>query len=66
MKMFNKVYAPFSGTIDEVLIEGDGLIIRKGQPLFRITPDEVVVIESPAEVKARRHEVTDALLAKLI
>ena len=40
MKMFNKVYAPFAGTIDEVLIEQDGVIIRKGQPLFRITPDE--------------------------
>ena len=32
MKMFNKVYAPFSGTIEEVLVEGDGVIISKGQP----------------------------------
>ena len=39
MKMFNKVYAPFSGTITEVLIEGEGVIIKKGQPLFKVKPD---------------------------
>jgi biotin carboxyl carrier protein len=32
MKMFNKVYAPFAGTIDKVLVDGDGVIIKKGQP----------------------------------
>jgi hypothetical protein len=47
MKMFNKVYAPFAGTIDEVLVEGDGVIISKGQPLFKITPDEKIVVETP-------------------
>ena len=30
MKMFNKVYAPFSGTIDEVLVDTDGVIISQG------------------------------------
>ncbi len=30
MKMFNKVPAPFSGTIDKILIEGgDGTIVQK-------------------------------------
>ena len=65
MKMFNKVYAPFSGTIDEVLVEGDGVIIAKGQPLFKITPDEVVVVESPEEKRARRRAATNGFLAAI-
>jgi biotin carboxyl carrier protein len=44
MKMFNKVYAPFSGTVNAVLVDTDGTIIKKGQPLFKITPDEVVIM----------------------
>lgn len=65
MKMFNKVYAPFSGTIDEVLVEEDGVIISKGQPLYKITPDEVIKEESPADIKARRRKVTDEFLAQV-
>ena len=65
MKMFNKVNAPFSGTVDKVLIDEDGTIIKKGQPLFKITPDEKVVVESPDEIKARRQKETDAFLKGL-
>ena len=65
MKMFNKVYAPFAGTIDEVLVETDGVIISKGQPIYKITPDEKVVQESPEEVATRRRTVTDAFLKQL-
>ncbi|MCK5881239.1 MAG: biotin carboxylase, partial [Sinobacterium sp.] len=65
MKMFNKVQAEFSGTIDKVLVERDGEIIKKGQPLFNITPDEIVIVESPEEIKARKAAYTDVLL-KLI
>lgn len=65
MKMFNKVYAPFAGTIDEVLVDTDGVIISKGQPLFKITPDEKIVIESPEEIAARRREKTGAFLAQV-
>lgn len=54
MKMFNKVIAPFAGTVKKILIDGDGTIITKGQPLFKITPDEKVVIESEEEITARR------------
>jgi len=54
MKMFNKVYAPFSGVVDEVLVEGDGVIISKGQPLFKVTPDEKVEIEPDDVLAARR------------
>ncbi len=66
MKMFNKVYAPFSGTVDKVLVEEDGVIISKSQPLFKITPDEVIVVESPEEVRARRREATTAFLEQLL
>jgi acetyl/propionyl-CoA carboxylase alpha subunit len=66
MKMFNKVYAPFSGTVDDVLVEDDGVIISKGQPLYKITPDEKIVIESPEEVAARRRAATDEFLAQLV
>ncbi len=66
MKMFNKVYAPFAGTIDKVLVDGDGLIIKKGQPLFKVTPDEKIVIETPEEISARMRAKTSAFLAKLM
>ncbi len=65
MKMFNKYYAPFSGTIEKVLVESDGMIIHKGQPIFKITPDERPVIESPEEVAARRREATSRFLQQL-
>ncbi|TNF23762.1 MAG: biotin carboxylase [Deltaproteobacteria bacterium] len=64
MKMFNKVAAPFSGTVDEVLIDTDGTIVKKGQPLFRVTPDVRLEREDPAERKRRRRKSTDlAMLA---
>jgi biotin carboxyl carrier protein len=65
MKMFNKIVAPFAGTIDEVLVPDDGVVVRKGQPLFKVTPDERVVEEDPREREARTRAATDALLAKL-
>jgi pyruvate/2-oxoglutarate dehydrogenase complex dihydrolipoamide acyltransferase (E2) component len=44
MKMFNKVYAPFSGTVNRILMTAaDGAIVSKGQPLFKVTPDEIFV-----------------------
>jgi len=66
MKMFNKVYATFSGTIDKVLIDTDGVIISKGQPVFKITPDEIIVIESAEEVAARRRASTSEFLKNLL
>jgi biotin carboxyl carrier protein len=65
MKMFNKYYAPFAGTIDKVLVEGDGMIVHKGQPIFKITPDERPVIESAEEVQARRRAATGRFLQQL-
>ena len=67
MKMFNKVVAPFACTIDKVLLENtDGSIVKQGQPLFKVTPDEKVVEVDPAEEAKRRRGYTDSLLNGLI
>ncbi|MET0377562.1 MAG: biotin/lipoyl-containing protein, partial [Spongiibacteraceae bacterium] len=66
MKMFNKVFAPFAGTIDKVLLDTDGIIIKKGQPLFKIVPDEKLVIETPEEIRERMRAKTAAFLANLL
>ncbi len=63
MKMFNKVYAPFAGTVDKILVDTDGTIVSKGQPLFKVTPDEKFVEEDPVEVKARIESNTEQYLA---
>jgi biotin carboxyl carrier protein len=62
MKMFNKVYAPFAGTVDKILVDTDGTIVSKGQPLFKVTPDERFIEEDPAEVKARVESNTEQYL----
>lgn len=62
MKMFNKVYAPFAGTVDRILVDTNGTIVSKGQPLFKVTPDDVVVEEDPAEVQARIESNTEEYL----
>ncbi len=66
MKMFNKVHATFSGTIDEILVPEGGVVVRKGQPLFKVTPDERIVEEDPASRLRRIRENTDAYLERLL
>ena len=66
MKMFNKVYAPFAGTIDDVLLKESGVVVRKGQPLFKVTPDETLVEEDPDAKEHRIRVNTDLYLAKLL
>ena len=40
MKMFTKVRATFSGTVDAcVMADRDGVVVRQGDLLFRVTPD---------------------------
>jgi acetyl/propionyl-CoA carboxylase alpha subunit len=66
MKMFNKVPAPFSGTIDKILIEsGDGTIVHKGQPLFKVTPDEKFVESNPQELARQKQSVTNSYLQSI-
>lgn len=67
MKMFNRVPAPFSGTIEELLLEGkDGTVVHKGQPLFKVAPDERIVPEDPVEVARRRRDATERAIARLL
>ena len=64
MKMFNKVTAPFAGTVVANEMEGkDGTVVQKGQRIFRIVPDERIEPESPEAQAARRRETTLALLS---
>ncbi len=56
MKMFTKVRATFSGTVDEcALADRDGAVVRQGDLLFRVTPDERA--EAIDEDAARRNAV---------
>lgn len=64
MKMFNKVAAPFSGTIDEILVEGDGVIVAKGQTLFKVTPDEKIEAPDPAALRKQRRVATAEFLKR--
>jgi biotin carboxyl carrier protein len=66
MKMFNKVLAPFAGTVDEILVSADGTIVQKGQPLFRVTPDEKIVEESDADRTKRLTASTSSYLEALL
>lgn len=63
MKMFNKVYAEFPGTVTEVLVDGEaGNVVKKGQPLFKVKPDIEIKIETEEEKAARRKKATIELL----
>lgn len=67
MKMFNTIRAPFSGTIDKIIMEGgDGTIVQKGQPLFKITPDEKFIeVDQKAVEKEKRERTSEYLKAVL-
>jgi acetyl/propionyl-CoA carboxylase alpha subunit len=59
MKMFNTVRAQFSGTIDRILMAGaDGTVVQKGQPLFKITPDEKFEAVDPKKIEKERRSRT--------
>jgi biotin carboxyl carrier protein len=66
MKMFNKVYAPFAGTVDKVLIDTDGVIIQKGQTLFKVTPDEKIEVVAPEVIAGQRRDSTARFLQQVI
>lgn len=66
MKMFNKVHAPFAGKIDKILVDADGVIIKKGQPLFKVSPDEEIIVESPETIAERRKQATKSFLARVL
>lgn len=67
MKMFNTVRATFSGTIDKIIMQGaDGSIVQKGQPLFKVTPDEKFVEVNPEELEQIKRERTAAYLKAVL
>jgi acetyl/propionyl-CoA carboxylase alpha subunit len=67
MKMFNTIRAPFSGTIDKIIMEGaDGTIIQKGQPLFKITPDEKFVEIDQKELEREKRDCTAKYLKAVL
>ncbi len=67
MKMFNTIRAQFSGTIDKILMEGgDGTIVKKGQPLFKITPDEKFEEIDPKQVERERRARTSEYLKAVL
>ncbi|MBN2645132.1 MAG: biotin carboxylase [Desulfuromonadaceae bacterium] len=67
MKMFNKIPAPFAGTVDKILIDGgDGIIVSKGQPIFKVTPDEKFVEVDPKAVEKERRETTMSYLQAIL
>ncbi|HIJ95663.1 MAG TPA: biotin carboxylase [Desulfuromonadales bacterium] len=67
MKMFNTVRAVFSGTIDKIIMQGvDGSIVQKGQPLFKITPDEKFVDIDPKELEREKRERTSEYLRQVL
>lgn len=65
MKMFNKVYAPFSGTIEKIVAPDSGAVVRKGQPLFEVTPDEEIIVEDPHVRQQRIRDNTRSYLERL-
>ncbi len=67
MKMFNTVRAPFSGTIDRIIMQGaDGTIVQKGQPLFKVTPDEKFIEVDPEELEKERRARTSEYLKAVL
>ena len=65
MKMFNKVLAPFAGTLKKNLMtDADGSVVKTGEVIFEIEPDEVIVEESQADIQARRERVTLEVLGE--
>ncbi len=67
MKMFNTIRAPFSGTIDKIIMEGgDGTIVQKGQPLFKITPDEKFVEVDPKALEKAKRDCTAEYLKAVL
>ena len=64
MKMFNKVLAPCAGTVlENRMKDADGAIVKAGQTIFRIEPDEVLEEESLDGIRERQRKLTLSLLA---
>lgn len=65
MKMFNVVRAEFACTIDSVLVQGDAVVVKKGQPLFKVTPTEQIETIDPLELARAKQAWTGDLLTSI-
>ncbi len=66
MKMFNKISVEFSGIILEKLVQKDGVVVRKGQPIFRVKPDEEIAIETQQELENKRKQFTKEIIDMIL
>ncbi|MFN3605068.1 MAG: biotin/lipoyl-containing protein [Leptonema sp. (in: bacteria)] len=66
MKMFNKIPAEFSGTIVEKLVQKDGIVVKKGQPIFKVKPDEEIYMETQKDIQKKKKEFTKELFESII
>lgn len=66
MKMFNKVYAPFSGRIVKRLVDGEGIIIKKGQAIFKVKPDLEMEEIDPQIQQAHRKIFTREIVQEVL
>ncbi len=63
MKMFNPIYAEFSGTVKTVVVDGSrGIVVSRGQLLFEVIPDVPPEHETEADRHARHQAHTRQLL----
>ena len=67
MKMFNQIRAEFSGTIRKICVPaGSGIIVSRGQQLFKIDPDEPSVSETEEEKFIRQQEYTVLIMKRIV
>ncbi len=65
MKMFNKVLAPFPGTVEKVLVESEATIVKKGEVVLKVVPDDPVEADASQESEKILMEETRAFLKSL-
>ena len=58
------LFRSFSGTVDEILIDTDATIVKRGEAVFKVTPDDEIVTASADEIQAAIRRETDQFLAE--
>ena len=62
MKMFTKVTATFAGTVEECLLgDAEGIVVRPGDALYRVVPDEPPQTVDEAAERQRRADHTQRM-----
>jgi len=66
MTMFTRSTRRSRGTVTEIVMHDAGVVVRKGQTLFKVEPDESLVVEDPKERAARIRARTDEYLTSVL